>query len=76
MQFKTSQQIDKIIQINLKYEIRSKFKPITELNLARPQNQRQNISQTITQIYKILKFAPPQQKQLGKANLDSFAKFS
>ena len=76
MRFKTSQQIDKIIQINLKYEVRSKFKPITWLNLARPQNQRQKISQTITQIYKNLDFALPQQRRQSRANLGSFAKFS
>ena len=33
MQFRTSQQIDKIFQINLKYEVRSKFNPLTQLEL-------------------------------------------
>ena len=33
-------------------------------------------SQTITQIYKNLDFALPQQKRQSRANLGSFAKFS
>jgi len=66
----------KVIQINLKYEVCSKFKPINMAKFSKSTKSKSKNQQTVSQIYKNLDFALPQQKCPSRANLGSFTKFS